>query len=96
MEVDEARRLLILPNMEPVPVMRKPIWHFMERDTPDEQLCWVAMNPGYQGKHLIEGYYLDYLVDNVLSPKFKFKGGKYNKLIKFFKKGEDLSPKTHI
>ena len=83
-EVDEARRLLEIPNMEPVPVMRKPVWHFMERETPEEQLCWVAMNPGYQGKKLIEGHYLDYLVDDVLSSKFKFKQGKYRKLIKRF------------
>ncbi len=72
-EVDEARRLLEIPNMEPVPVMRKPVWHFMEQETPEEQLCWVAMNPGYQGKKLIEGHYLDYLVDDVLSCDFIFK-----------------------
>ena len=71
MDIDEARRLLQLPNMRPVPVMRKPIWHFMERETPDEQLCWVAMNPGYQGKRLIEGSYLDYVVDDLLSMDFK-------------------------
>jgi hypothetical protein len=71
-EVDEARRLLLLPSMDPVPVMRKPVWHFMERDTPDEQLCWVAMNPGYQGKGLIEGHYLNYLVENILSSKLVY------------------------
>ena len=69
-DIDEARRLLQLPNMQPVPVMRKPIWHFMEQETPDEQLCWVAMNPGYQGKKLIEGSYLDYVVDDLLSMDF--------------------------
>ena len=46
-----------------------------ERETPDpdQKLCWQAMNPGYQGKRLIEGSYLDYLVDDVLSSDFKFK-----------------------
>ena len=78
-EIDEIRRLLLLPNMEPVAVMRKPVWHFMERDEPEDQLCWAAMNPGYQGKKLIEGHYLDYLVDDVLSSKFKFKAGRYKK-----------------
>ena len=58
--------------MEPVPVMRKPVWSFMERETPEDQLCWAAMNPGYQGKRLIQGHYLDYLVDNVLSSDFEF------------------------
>ena len=53
-EIDESRKLLLLgPDMEPVPVMRKPVWSFMERETPEEQLCWAAMNPGYQGKRLI-------------------------------------------
>ena len=44
----------------------------MERETPEDQLCWAAMNPGYQGKRLIQGHYLDYLVDDVLSSDFKF------------------------
>lgn len=70
-EIDETRHLLFLPNMEPVPIMRKPIWHFMERETPESQMCWVAMNPGYQGKRLIEGSYLDYIVDDLLSINFK-------------------------
>ena len=78
-EIDEARRLLVLPDMDPVPVMRKPVWHFMERESPDEQLCWVAMNPGYQGKKLLQGHYLDYLVNDVLSTDFKFKPRKHKK-----------------
>ena len=72
-EIDELRKLLLLPTMDTVPVMRKPVWHFMERETPEDQLCWMAMNPGYQGKRLIEGHYLDYLVNDVLSGDFKFK-----------------------
>ncbi len=73
-EVDETRKLLLLPNLDPVPVMRREVWHFMEREMVDDQLCWVAMNPGYQGKRLIEGHYLDYLVDDVLSGDFTFTG----------------------
>ena len=60
-------------------MMRKPVWHFMEREEAKDQLCWAAMNPGYQGKKLIEGHYLDYLVDDVLSSKFKFKPGRYKR-----------------
>ena len=72
-EIDKSRKLLLLgPDMEPIPVMRKPVWSFTERETPEDQLCWAAMNPGYQGKRLIQGHYLDYLVDNVLSSDFKF------------------------
>jgi len=50
----------------------------MERETPENKLCWAAMNPGYQGKRLIQGHYLDYLVDDVLSSDFKFKPKKQN------------------
>ena len=73
MDIDETRHLLLLQSMDPVPVMRKPAWHYMERETPEDQLCWVAMNPGYQGKRLIEGNVLDYLVNDVLSSNFVFK-----------------------
>ena len=72
-EVDQVRKILIMPDKEPVPVMRRPVWSFMERETPDDQLCWTAMNPGYQGEGLIDGTYLDYLVDDVMSTDFKFK-----------------------
>ena len=64
-ERDETRMLLYLPSLE---LMRSSVWHFM-----DQKLCWQAMNPGYQGKRLSEGSYLDYLVDDVLSSDFQFK-----------------------
>ena len=72
-EIDAARKLLLLPNKDPVPVMRKPVWAYMEHNVPSDQLCWVAMNPGYQGHHLIDGHYLDYVVDDVLSTNFEYK-----------------------
>ncbi len=71
-DIDEVRRLLVLPTLDSVPVMRRPVWAFMEREEKDDQLCWTAMNPGYQGKGLLEGHYLDYLVNDVLSSQFKF------------------------
>ena len=72
-EVDTVRKLLILPGKKPVPVMHRPVWKFMEREVDDDQLCWTAMNPGNQGKGLIDGTYLDYLVNDVLSNDFEFK-----------------------
>ena len=44
----------------------------MEREVADDQLCWTAMNPGYQGEGLIDGTYFDYLVNDVFSTDFKF------------------------
>ena len=71
-EIDEVRKILIMPNKEPVPVMCRPVWSFMEREMKDDQLCWTAMNPGYQGEGLIDGAYFDYLVNDVLSATFTF------------------------
>ena len=61
-----------MPNKEPVPVMRRPVWSFMEREEKDDHLCWTAMNRGYQGKGLIDGTYFDYVMDNVMSTKIKY------------------------
>ncbi len=72
-KIDTVRKLLLLPKMEPVPIMRRPIWGFMEREVKDDQLCWTAMNAGYQGDGLIQGNYLNYLVNDVLDDGFVFK-----------------------
>ena len=68
--IDEVRKLLLFPTAErePVPVMRRPIWSFMEREsgTPDH-LCWMAMNVGYQGEGLIQGHYLKYICPDLFS-----------------------------
>jgi len=71
-EIDETRKFLLMPNKEPVPVMRRPVWSFMEREDKDDQLCWTAMNLGYQGEGLIDGSYTDYLVNDVMATDFKF------------------------
>ena len=71
-EIDEVRKILIIPHKEPVPIMRRPIWSFMERDQKklDSDFCWTAMNIGYQGDSLIDGHYIDYTVPNILSTNF--------------------------
>ena len=79
--VDEVRKLLFMPNKSPVPVEWRPIWRFMEKRRADEetvQHCWAAMNPGDQGKGLIDGHYLDYLVEDVLSSGFQFESSTKN------------------
>ncbi len=70
-ELDKTRRILIMPNKEPVPVMQRPVWSFMEREEIKEQFCWATMNPGYQGKKLIDGSYMDYVVESILSTDFQ-------------------------
>ena len=80
-EIDTVRKILILPGKEPVPLMRRPVWSFMEREVADDQLCWTAMNPGYQGQGLIDGTYLDYLVNDVFSTDFKFKKRQWRNIV---------------
>ena len=74
-QVHETVGLLLLPSMPPVPVTSRRVWRFMERDSPSDQQCWEALNPGHQGKKLIEGHYLDYTVKHILSHDFCFSSG---------------------
>ena len=71
-EIDEMHKSLFLPGKAPVPVEWRPVWRFMERSTEEKNMqhCWASMNPGNQGKGLIDGYYLDYLVEDVLTSGF--------------------------
>ena len=73
--VDEVRKLLLMPNKAPVPVERKPVWKYLEqwdKDANNMQYCWAAGNPGLQGEMLIDGHYLDYVVEDLLSFGFLF------------------------
>jgi len=72
-EIDSTRGFLVMPNKEPVPVTRRPIWAFMEREKANKDFCWTAMNYGYQGEGLIDGSHSDYVVPDVLADKFSFK-----------------------
>jgi len=72
-EIDTVRKILILPGKEPVLLMRRPVWSCIECEVAGDQLCWTAMNPGYQGEGLIDGTYFDYLMNDILSTDFKFK-----------------------
>ena len=70
-EIDGVRKMLIIPHKEPVPIMRRPIWSFMERENDEEaEFCWTAMNSGFQGHGLIDGNYLNYKVSDLLSTDF--------------------------
>ena len=72
--LDTVRKMLIMPHKEPVPIMRRPIWSFMERkqerEEDEEKFCWTSMNTGVQGHGLIDGHYLNYIVSDLLSTGF--------------------------
>ena len=73
-EIDEVHKMLIIPHKEPISIMQRPIWSFMERkknrSSIDDNFCWTTMNIGYQGDGLIDGHYIDYIVHDVLSVDF--------------------------
>lgn len=69
-EIDDVRKMLILPGMEPVPIVRQQVWNFMERHVQSNQFCWTAKNCGHQGEGLIIGHYGDYEVNDVLQADF--------------------------
>lgn len=70
--VDEVRKVLVMPHKEPLPVERRPIWSFMEKQEhgKEERDCWTVLNYGKQGKGLIDGTYMDYIVPELLSTDF--------------------------
>ena len=56
-------------------VRQRPVWGFLKHELPDAtggKKCWATMNRGEQGEGLIDGTYMDYRVDNILSAGFKF------------------------
>lgn len=74
MVIDKEHGLLLMPDKAPVPVEWRPAWRHTElkrnRDTLALVNCWTAMNAGRQGDGLINGHYLDYVVQGVLSSGF--------------------------
>ena len=66
MSVDPIKKILTYPNShDPVAV---ELDNVMTGKT-----CWKAINIGHQGKGLIEGNFLDYVVSSLLKSDFKLK-----------------------
>ena len=69
--IDEERSLLILPHKPPVQMKQRHVWKFMEREVADDQLCWTSAQHANQGENVIEGTYMDYVVEDVYSTEFR-------------------------
>ena len=67
--VDKLARALIIPNRPSVPVVMDNTWPEVHQKG---RKCWKARNPGYQGEGLIQGGFLDYIVDHVFATDFIF------------------------
>ena len=56
----------------------------MERKTRDDQLCWTDCHePWLPRRGTIDGTYLDYLVDNIMSIKFQISSTQYPQMISY-------------
>ena len=64
-EVDPAKRMLIQPELEPVPVEPSKNWNSKDN-------CWLAKNVGKQGEGLIRGSIYDYIVATIESTDVTF------------------------
>ena len=67
--IDVKRHELVMPSERSVRVELKEYWPEVHQKKGN---CWRAMNPGYQGDELIEGHYLDYVVDHVFATEFEY------------------------
>ena len=70
-EIDEDKKLLIIPGREPMALMKRHVWRFMEKDLKsyddNNQYCWTTVHPSNQGKGIIKGSFIDYEVKDILS-----------------------------
>ena len=67
--IDVKKHELVMPSGRSVRVELKEYWPEVHQKKGN---CWRAMNPGYQGDELIEGHYLDYVVDHVFATEFEY------------------------
>ena len=70
--IDRVRKVLLFPSddREPVPVSKRHIWSFLERENGkglEKQMCWMAMNSGMQGEGLLHKQYLEYILPDLFS-----------------------------
>ena len=70
-KIDEERQLLFIPGHEPKPMVKRPVWRFVERnlDTYDhdsDHFCWTTVHPSNQGQGIIKGSFIDYAVDDIV------------------------------
>ena len=67
--MDKIAQVLVIPNRPNVSVAMGDTWPEVYQKG---HMCWKARNPGYQGEGLIQGDYVDYVVDHVFATDFIF------------------------
>jgi hypothetical protein len=67
-KVDTEKKFLVLPNRPPVPVTSKESHPELHHKTQ----CWQPTTPGYQGYKVLEGNYMEYLVNHVFATDYRY------------------------
>ena len=65
--IDRENQILYIPQREPIPVIRRPLWSFMRHSLAEETECWTSMLPSNQGVGLIDGTWTDYKVKGLIA-----------------------------
>ena len=70
-EIDENEKVLLIPGQDPIPVVKRQVWRFVEKNIEsgesDDHFCWTTVHPSSQGHGIIKGTFLDYKVQHILA-----------------------------
>ena len=74
-KIDENEKLLMIPGRDPIPVMKRQAWKFVEKNMESHErdanahikFCWTTAYPSNQGHGIIKGTFLDYKVQHILA-----------------------------
>ena len=61
-EIDADYKIMKISDHKPIAVVKGPAWHFLGAD----DQCWYGVSTDNQGTGVIEGTYLDYVVEELL------------------------------
>ena len=61
-EIDIQYSIMKIGGHKPIQVAKAPAWHFLGTD----EECWYGKSTNNQGGGVIEGNYMDYMVEELL------------------------------
>jgi len=61
-EINTEYNIMKIGDHKPISVVKGPAWHYLGTD----EECWYGSNTNNQGGGMIEGNYMDYVVEELL------------------------------
>ena len=61
-EIDTEYNMMKIGDHKPISVVKGPAWHYLGTD----EECWYGSKTNNQGAGMIEGNYMDYVVEELL------------------------------